>query len=86
MFRDPRPEIGLGPEVVDIKSTVVESAESIARRIEWAEGMPGAGRVRYTHPDCGFWMLKRSVADAKNRALTAGRDLVEGRTIAAAAE
>ena len=38
----------------------------------------GAGRVRYVHPDCGFWMLPRSVADAKMRALAAGRDLFEG--------
>ena len=39
----------------------------------------GAGRVRYIHPDCGFWMLKRTVADAKMRALVAGRDRFEGR-------
>ena len=39
----------------------------------------GAGRVRYIHPDCGFWMLKRSIADAKIRALVEGRDLYEGR-------
>ena len=39
----------------------------------------GAGRVRYVHPDCGFWMLKRTIADAKMRALVAGRDLYEGR-------
>jgi 5-methyltetrahydropteroyltriglutamate--homocysteine methyltransferase len=31
------------------------------------------------HPDCGFWMLRRSVVDAKIRALVAGRDLYEGR-------
>ena len=40
----------------------------------------GAGRVRYIHPDCGFWMLKRSVADAKMRALRLGRDRFEGIT------
>ena len=38
----------------------------------------GAGRVRYIHPDCGFWMLKRSIADAKMRALALGRDRFEG--------
>ncbi|MEQ8346905.1 MAG: cobalamin-independent methionine synthase II family protein [Sneathiellaceae bacterium] len=86
VFRDLRPEIGLGLGVVDIKSTVVESAESIARQIERAEGLLGEGRVRYIHPDCGFWMLKRSIADAKIRALTAGRDLYEGLTVANAAE
>jgi len=86
VFRDLRPEIGLGLGVVDIKSTVVESAESIARQIQRAETLLGEGRVRYIHPDCGFWMLKRSIADAKIRALTAGRDLYEGRQVANAAE
>jgi len=37
------------------------------------------GRVKYVHPDCGFWMLKRNVADGKIRALVQGRDLFEGR-------
>ncbi len=86
VFRDLRPEIGLGLGVVDIKSTVVESADSIAHQIERAEGLLGEGRVRYIHPDCGFWMLKRSIADAKIRALTAGRDLFEGRQVAEAAQ
>jgi 5-methyltetrahydropteroyltriglutamate--homocysteine methyltransferase len=39
----------------------------------------GPGRVCYIHPDCGFWMLKRTVADAKMRALVQGRDRFEGR-------
>jgi hypothetical protein len=47
--------------------------------IERAETILGAGRVRYVHPDCGFWMLRRSIADAKITALVAGRDLYEGR-------
>ena len=38
----------------------------------------GAERIRYVHPDCGFWMLPRSVADAKMRSLVAGRDLAGG--------
>jgi len=80
VFRDLRPEIGMGLGVVDIKRTEVESAEAIARAIETAERVIGAGRVRYIHPDCGFWMLKRTIADAKIRALAAGRDLFEGRT------
>lgn len=74
-LKDLRPEIGIGLGVVDIKSTIVESAELIARRLEDAEKLLGAGRVRYIHPDCGFWMLKRNVADGKIRALPAGRDL-----------
>lgn len=79
VFRDLRPEIGLGLGVVDIKRTEVESAAAIARSIEHADLMLGQGRVRYIHPDCGFWMLKRSIADGKIRALVAGRDLYEGR-------
>jgi 5-methyltetrahydropteroyltriglutamate--homocysteine methyltransferase len=74
-LKDLRPEIGIGLGVVDIKSTVVETPEEIARRLEHAERVLGPGRVRYLHPDCGFWMLKRSVADAKIRALPQGRDL-----------
>jgi 5-methyltetrahydropteroyltriglutamate--homocysteine methyltransferase len=78
-FRELRPEIGLGLGVVDIKSTEIESADAIARAIERAERTVGPGRVRYIHPDCGFWMLKRSIADGKIRALVLGRDLYEGR-------
>ena len=85
VFRDLRPEIGMGLGVVDIKRTDVESADDIARAIERAERVIGAGRVRYIHPDCGFWMLKRSIADAKIRALVAGRDLFEGSGLSRAA-
>jgi 5-methyltetrahydropteroyltriglutamate--homocysteine methyltransferase len=46
----------------------------VARRIEYAEKILGQGRVRYVHPDCGFWMLKRSVADRKMQSLVAGRN------------
>jgi 5-methyltetrahydropteroyltriglutamate--homocysteine methyltransferase len=73
------PRIGIGLGVVDIKSTVVETAETIARRLDHAEKLLGPGRVRYIHPDCGFWMLKRSISDGKIRALVEGRDLYEGR-------
>src|SRR5262249_5340294 len=79
-LREIDPHIGIGLGVVDIKSTVVESAEVIGRRLEHAEKALGPGRVPYIHPDCGFWMLKRSVADAKMRALVEGRDLYLGRT------
>jgi len=84
-FRDLRPEIGLGIGVVDIKMTEIESADDVARAIERAEKLLGVGRVTYIHPDCGFWMLKRSIADAKIAALVAGRDLYEGRSQPAAA-
>lgn len=79
-FKDLRPEIGFGLGVVDIKMTEVETANQIAMSIERAEKILGQGRVKYIHPDCGFWMLKRSIADAKIRSLVAGRDLFEGRT------
>jgi 5-methyltetrahydropteroyltriglutamate--homocysteine methyltransferase len=78
VFKELRGDIGLGLGVVDIKKTEVESADDIARAIERAETLLGSGRVRYIHPDCGFWMLKRNMADGKIRALVAGRDLYEG--------
>ena len=84
VFRNLRPEIGMGLGVVDIKRTEIESADQIARAIERAESLLGEGRVRYIHPDCGFWMLKRSIADAKIAALVAGRNLYEGRGVRAA--
>jgi 5-methyltetrahydropteroyltriglutamate--homocysteine methyltransferase len=77
VFKDLRPGIGFGLGVVDIKRTEIESAEAIARAIERAEKILGVGRVAYIHPDCGFWMLKRSIADGKIRALVRGRDLYE---------
>ncbi|HLB17450.1 MAG TPA: cobalamin-independent methionine synthase II family protein [Burkholderiales bacterium] len=85
VFRSLRPEIGMGVGVVDIKRTEVESADQVARAIEAAERIIGPGRVTYVHPDCGFWMLKRPIADGKIRALAAGRDLYEGRTVQRAA-
>jgi len=78
VFKDLRPGIGLGLGVVDIKRTEIEKPGDIARAIERAEKLLGRGRVRYVHPDCGFWMLPRNVADGKIRALVAGRDLYEG--------
>ena len=73
---DPKIRFGIG--VVDIKSNVVESAEEIARRIEAAAEALGPERIAFVNPDCGFWMLGRSVADRKIRALVEGRDLFEG--------
>ena len=78
-FKELRPEIGMGMGVVDIKRTDIESADAIATQIEKAEALLGADRVKYIHPDCGFWMLPRNVADGKIRALVAGRDLYEGK-------
>lgn len=78
-FKGLRSEIGIGLGVVDIKSTVIETPELIAKRIEHAASVLGEGRVKYIHPDCGFWMLKRSIADAKMKALVLGRNLFEGK-------
>jgi 5-methyltetrahydropteroyltriglutamate--homocysteine methyltransferase len=79
VFRDLRPQIGLGLGVIDVKSTQIETPDAVARAIERAENLLGPGRVTYVHPDCGFWMLKRSIADGKMRALVLGRDRYEGR-------
>ncbi|MDQ2948690.1 MAG: cobalamin-independent methionine synthase II family protein [Acidobacteriota bacterium] len=73
---DPRIAIGIG--VIDVKVNAVETPEEIARRIERAEHTLGPSRVRWVHPDCGFWMLQRSVADRKITALVKGRDLYCG--------
>ena len=71
-----KPEIALGIGVIDIKDNEVESVDVVAGRIERAIEVLGEERVRWVHPDCGFWMLPRSVADAKIAALVAGRDKV----------
>src|SRR5690606_13208325 len=82
-LKDVRPEIGIGLGVVDIKDNVVESPDLIASRLELATRTLGEERIHYIHPDCGFWMLQRSVADRKMRALVEGRDLFSGRAAAA---
>lgn len=79
-LKDLDPRLGIGLGVVDIKTNHIETPEEIARAIERAEKTLGPNRVRYIHPDCGFWMLKRSVADRKIAALAKGRDLYLGRT------
>jgi len=79
LFKELRRDIGLGLGVVDIKRTEIETPSEIARSIERAEKTLGRGRVKYVHPDCGFWMLPRNVADGKIRALPAGRDLYLGK-------
>jgi 5-methyltetrahydropteroyltriglutamate--homocysteine methyltransferase len=79
VFRDVRPGLALGVGVIDVKDNVVETPEVVARRLERAVRALGRGAVGWAHPDCGFWMLPRSVADRKMAALVAGRDLFEGR-------
>jgi 5-methyltetrahydropteroyltriglutamate--homocysteine methyltransferase len=65
-------QIGLG--VIDVKVNHVETADEVASRIDRATRVFGPGRIKYVHPDCGLWMLHRSVADRKIRALVEGRD------------
>ena len=79
MLREIRPELKLGIGVIDIKDNEVESPELVASRIERAAKVVGADRIAYVHPDCGFWMLPRSVADAKMVSLVRGRDLFVGK-------
>ncbi len=79
-FLELDPAIALGAGVVDIKDNEVESPDLIARRIEKITTVLGAQRLRYVHPDCGLWMLHRSIADRKLRSLVQGRDLFEGRS------
>jgi 5-methyltetrahydropteroyltriglutamate--homocysteine methyltransferase len=70
---DPRIALGIG--VIDFKVNTVESPDEVARRIETAVKIMGPGRVQWVHPDCGFWMNKRSIADRKMASLVKGRDL-----------
>ena len=81
VFSDLREGVALGIGVIDIKDNEVESADEVARRIQHAVDLLGAQRVKWIHPDCGFWMLPRSVADRKMQTLVAGRDLFLGRTL-----
>ncbi len=67
-------DIVLGIGVIDIKSNPVETPDEIASSIDKAEKVLGPGRIGWVHPDCGFWMLKRSVVDRKIAALVQGRD------------
>jgi 5-methyltetrahydropteroyltriglutamate--homocysteine methyltransferase len=73
---DPKIKLGLG--VIDIKVNHVETPEEVAGRIEKAAKVVGEERIGWVHPDCGFWMLKRSIADRKIEALVKGRDLFLG--------
>jgi 5-methyltetrahydropteroyltriglutamate--homocysteine methyltransferase len=79
LFKELDPKIGLAVGVVDIKNNEVETPDLVATRIEQIVEAVGHERVRYVNPDCGFWMLQRSVVDRKLRALVEGRDLFEGR-------
>jgi len=78
-LRDVDPRLRLGIGVVDVKVNHVETDDEIAHAVGRAETVLGPGRVAWIHPDCGLWMLQRSVADRKIAALARGRDLYLGR-------
>jgi 5-methyltetrahydropteroyltriglutamate--homocysteine methyltransferase len=78
-LKDVGDHIAIGLGVIDIKVNHIESADEVASRIDKAVKAFGPNRVRWVHPDCGFWMLQRSVADRKIDALVAGRDKFLGR-------
>ena len=67
-------DIVLGIGVIDVKVNPIETPDDVASSIEKAEKALGAGRIGWVHPDCGFWMLQRSVVDRKIEALVQGRD------------
>ncbi|RMD97476.1 MAG: methionine synthase [Calditrichaeota bacterium] len=79
MLKELKPEMGIGLGVIDIKDNQVETPDLVAKRIEKAAKMVTLKRLKYVHPDCGFWMLSRGIADAKMRALVAGRNLFLGK-------
>jgi 5-methyltetrahydropteroyltriglutamate--homocysteine methyltransferase len=56
----------------------VETPDEIAHRIRHAVKVLGADRICWVHPDCGLWMLHRSIADRKLFALVQGRNLYLG--------
>lgn len=75
-----RPGLALGIGVIDVKDLRIETPDEVAAAIDRAAtALGGAERIRCVHPDCGLWMLPRSVADRKLEALVRGRDLFEGR-------
>lgn len=79
LFKELDAKIGLAIGVIDIKNNEVETPDLVASRIEQIVEAVGHDRVHYVNPDCGFWMLQRSVVDRKLRALVEGRNLFEGR-------
>jgi 5-methyltetrahydropteroyltriglutamate--homocysteine methyltransferase len=69
-------KLGLG--VIDVKINRVETPEEVAQAIDRIVKKLGPDRLGWVHPDCGFWMLKRSIADRKMESLVRGRDLYLG--------
>ena len=79
-LKDVSSQIQLGIGVIDVKINPIETPDEVAASIEKAEQVLGRGRIGWVHPDCGFWMLQRSVVDRKIEALVKGRDKYLGIT------
>ena len=73
-LKDVSSDITLGIGVIDVKVNYIETPDEVAKSIQKAEKVLGEGCVGWVHPDCGFWMLKRSVVDRKIESLVKGRD------------
>ena len=73
-LREVEARIKMGVGVIDVKVNRVETPDEIAHTIAAIEKKLGPARLGWIHPDCGFWMLKRSVADRKMEALVLGRN------------
>ncbi|MBA3525254.1 MAG: methionine synthase, partial [Geodermatophilaceae bacterium] len=63
--------------VIDVKTTITESAAEVAERIREVLKVVPAERLGLS-TDCGLPNLPRMVGAAKLRALVAGRDIVRG--------
>ena len=79
-LKDVSSNILIGIGVIDVKVNPIETPDDVAASIEKAEEVLGNGRVGWVHPDCGFWMLQRSVVDRKIEALVKGRNKYLGIT------
>ncbi|HEX4830366.1 MAG TPA: hypothetical protein VH478_04655 [Trebonia sp.] len=77
LIRDNNWDRALGLGVIDVKSTAVESAELVARRIRRALDYVPADRL-VINPDCGLRHLAPDVARSKLRAMVAGAAIVRG--------
>ena len=77
-LKEAAPRVSFGLGVVDVKINQIETPDEVARRIDHAARILGAERLHCIHPDCGFWMLKRSVADRKMESLARGLRIYAG--------
>jgi 5-methyltetrahydropteroyltriglutamate--homocysteine methyltransferase len=77
-LKELRPDLKIGIGVIDVKDSQIESAATVAGRIERLANALGEDRIAYVHPDCGLQHLPIPVADGKLHALAAGRNLFAG--------